>query len=146
MVSSSSAAPLTGSPAAPAAPAADSEHAALSSCPIIPVVEMVFSRWTTPVLWVLQQHGPLRFTDLRRHLAPITAKVLTQRVRQLERDGLVRRASAGGVPPRSSYTITQLGLSLTPAFRELASWSTSNSSAVEQARRHYDRAGRPRPA
>lgn len=125
-----------------AAPSTRSERPPLSACPIIPVVDMVFSRWTTPILWVLQHHGPQRHTEIRRQLAPVTAKVLTHRLRQLERDGLVHRTSTGGVPPRSTYTITDLGLSLTPTFGTLAAWSTSNMHLVEEARQRYDRSGR----
>lgn len=133
-------------PTTGAAPSARPSLAGADDCPVVPVVDLVFSRWTTPVLWVLAHDGPQRFTDIRRRLAPVTAKVLTARLRQLERDGLVHRASTEGVLGRSSYTITDLGRSLTPAFALLASWGTSNMALVESAREQYDRSGRPRPA
>ena len=64
---------------------------AQEACPIAPAVDIVFSRWTTPILWQLNVHGRQRFSDLRNLVGGITAKVLTQRLRQLERDGLVSR-------------------------------------------------------
>lgn len=127
--------------------AADRPHVpAVDACPISPLIDVVFSRWTTPILWVLQHHGPQRFTDVRRHLGTVTAKVLTQRLRQLERDGLVQRSYVAAVPPRAEYAITDLGLSLSPTFRMLATWAGAHMPAVEEARAGYDAAGRPRPA
>jgi DNA-binding HxlR family transcriptional regulator len=114
------------------------------ACPIGPVVDIVFSRWTTPILWVLHSRGRLRFVELERAITTITPKVLTQRLRQLERDGLVRRTCYPEVPPRVEYEITELGLSLAPLFATLAEWSTAHLDEVEQARSTYDSSGRPR--
>ncbi|ADD39989.1 winged helix-turn-helix transcriptional regulator [Stackebrandtia nassauensis] len=107
------------------------------ACPIAPVVDIVFSRWTTPILWALNEFGRQRFVELERAITTITPKVLTQRLRQLERDGLVSRAYYPEVPPRVEYEITELGRSLAPLFASLAEWSV-NLDKVEQARRDYD--------
>jgi DNA-binding HxlR family transcriptional regulator len=115
-------------------------------CPITPVVEVVFARWVTPVLWALQHFGPLRFTELRDHVGQVTPKVLTQRLRQLERDGLVTRTYYPEVPPRVEYEITDLGLSLSPAFQVLVGWAEANMDLVRVARDRYDQSGRPSPA
>ena len=110
----------------------------LESCPITPVVDLVFSRWTTPILWKLNEHGRQRFVELQRHIVTITPKVLTQRLRQLERDGLVERTYHPEVPPRVEYEITELGRSLAPVFHALAQWSGANLDKVETARINYD--------
>ncbi|SFO85872.1 DNA-binding transcriptional regulator, HxlR family [Amycolatopsis arida] len=115
------------------------------ACPIAPVVDIVFSRWTTPILWTLNEYGRQRFVELERRIATITPKVLTQRLRQLERDGLVLRTYHPEVPPRVEYEISELGRSLAPLFATLAEWSTANLDRVEQARQDYDTAQR-RPA
>lgn len=107
------------------------------ACPIAPVVDLVFSRWTTPILWTLNEYGRQRFTELERRITTITPKVLTQRLRQLERDGLVVRTYHAEVPPRVEYEISDLGRSLAPLFATLARWSV-NLDQVEQARRAYD--------
>jgi DNA-binding HxlR family transcriptional regulator len=112
----------------------------VEACPISPVVELVFGRWTTPVLWVLKEHGRQRFVELRRHLPEITPKVLTQRLRQLERDGLVTRTYYPEIPPRVEYEITELGASLGPVFAALTAWSDRNLDAVEASRRTFDEA------
>ncbi|MFE6821436.1 winged helix-turn-helix transcriptional regulator [Streptomyces sp. NPDC057690] len=114
--------------------AADPELA----CPISPVVDIVFSRWTTPILWTLHAHGRQRFVELERRITRITPKVLTQRLRQLERDGLVVRTYHPEVPPRVEYEISALGLSLRPLFATLAEWAGAYLPQVEEAREDYD--------
>ncbi|MCX5329349.1 MULTISPECIES: helix-turn-helix domain-containing protein [unclassified Streptomyces] len=108
------------------------------ACPIGPVVDIVFSRWTTPILWSLHAHGRQRFVELERRITKITPKVLTQRLRQLERDGLVVRTYYAEVPPRVEYEISELGRSLAPLFAHLADWSAGHLDEVERARRAYD--------
>jgi len=110
------------------------EHA----CPIAPVVDIVFSRWTTPILWCLNEYDRQRFVELERRIATISPKVLTQRLRQLERDGLIVRTYHPEVPPRVEYEISPLGRSLAPLFAHLAEWADTNLDKVEQARHDHD--------
>lgn len=114
-----------------------SETAPELACPIAPIVDIVFSRWTTPILWTLNEFGRQRFVELEHRITTITPKVLTQRLRQLERDGLVVRTYYPEVPPRVEYEISELGRSLGPLFASLAEWSP-NLVKVEQARQEYD--------
>ena len=76
----------------------------------------------------------------------MTAKGLTQRLRYMERDGLVTRTRHAEVPPRVEYDITPLGRSLAPVFAALATWSDDHLADVARAREDYDRAERPLPA
>lgn len=108
------------------------------ACPISPVVDIVFSRWTTPILWLLYAGGRQRFVELERRIKTITPKVLTQRLRQLERDGLITRTYYPEVPPRVEYEISELGRSLGPLFAQIAEWSAANLEQVEAARQDYD--------
>ncbi|WP_053750555.1 winged helix-turn-helix transcriptional regulator [Streptomyces sp. MMG1533] len=123
-------------------PAARSDVAPEQACPIAPVVDIVFSRWTTPILWALHEHGRHRFVELERRITSITPKVLTDRLRQLERDGLVVRTYHPEVPPRVEYEISELGRSLGPLFAALSDWSV-NLDTVEEARQEYDSKERP---
>ncbi|GAA4335174.1 helix-turn-helix domain-containing protein [Streptomyces venetus] len=107
------------------------------ACPTSAVVDIVFSRWTTPILWTLNRHGRQRFVELERRIGTITPKVLTQRLRQLERDGMVVRTYHPEVPPRVEYEISELGRSLAPLFAHLAEWAAGNLDKVEQARHDY---------
>jgi DNA-binding HxlR family transcriptional regulator len=108
------------------------------ACPVAPVVDLVFSRWTTPILWTLNYRGRQRFVQLQRQIGGITPKVLTQRLRQLERDGLVLRTFYPEVPPRVEYEISDLGRSLAPLFAHLAEWASAHLPDVAEARRAHD--------
>ncbi|MFE0376661.1 winged helix-turn-helix transcriptional regulator [Streptomyces inhibens] len=110
------------------------------ACPISPVVDLLFSRWTTPIVWVLEHHGRLRFNELQRLVPSITPKVLTQRLRQLERDGLVIRTYHAEIPPRVEYEISALGRTLVPVFQTLHDWSEAHLPQVTAARGAYDTA------
>ena len=114
------------------------EAAPGAGCPVSPVIDMMFSRWATPILWALTEHGRQRFVELERRVAGITPKVLTERLRQLERDGLVVRTYHPEVPPRVEYEISELGRSLEPVFAGLNQWRAANMHKVEQARLRYD--------
>ncbi|GLW53940.1 winged helix-turn-helix transcriptional regulator [Kitasatospora phosalacinea] len=116
------------------------DDAPAQACPVTPVLDIVFSRWTTPILWTLHHYGRQRFVELNRNVGTITAKVLTQRLRQLERDGLVVRTYHPEVPPRVEYEISELGLSLAPLFAALTNWSEEHLPEVERARTAFDAA------
>ena len=116
------------------------------ACPVSPVVDIVFSRWTTPILWTLHEFGRQRFVELQRNVGTITPKVLTQRLRRMERDGLVVRTYHPEVPPRVEYEISELGRSLAPLFAHLADWSAENLRKVEWARQEFDAAEERTPS
>jgi DNA-binding HxlR family transcriptional regulator len=110
----------------------------VEQCPFEPVVDLVFGRWTSHVLWTLATKGPLRFSELHAQLPAVTPRVLTERLRKLERDGFLRRSYYREIPPRVEYEITPLAETLIPAFRVLADWSAAHLDEVHAARRRYD--------
>lgn len=107
-------------------------------CPIAPVVDLFFGRWSTQVLWALTHYGRMRFNELQQRIPGLTPKVLTQRLRQLERDGLVVRTYYAEVPPRVEYEATTLAGTLSPLFNSLAQWSDTHLAEVLAARASYD--------
>lgn len=111
----------------------------LEPCPITPAVDVLFGRWTASVLRALITHGRLRFGEIRGHMPTITSKVLSQRLRQLERDGLVVRTYHREMPPRVEYEATELGRTLAPVFDHIAVWGEDHLDAVRSARTRYDR-------
>ncbi|MFH8562514.1 winged helix-turn-helix transcriptional regulator [Streptomyces sp. NPDC017988] len=128
--------PSSVTPARAAAPTSE----AVVACPVSPVGDIIFSRWTTPILWTLGHHGTLRFNALQRLIPEITPKILTSRLRQLERDGLIERTYHPDIPPRVEYALSDLGRTLTPVFQTLTAWGQDNLADVEAARRAYDTA------
>jgi DNA-binding HxlR family transcriptional regulator len=111
---------------------------AADPCPITPVVDLVFGRWTSHVLWILAHHGRLRFSELHRAMPSITPKVLTERLRRLERDGFIARTYHAEVPPRVEYEATELGRSLQPVFGAMVAWADAHLGEVDAARRRFD--------
>ncbi|CDR05458.1 winged helix-turn-helix transcriptional regulator [Streptomyces iranensis] len=81
-------------------------------CPSREVLDRIGDKWTVLVLGELAESGTRRYTALRRKLDGVSEKMLTQTLRALERDGLVRRTVHPEIPPRVEYEITELGATL----------------------------------
>ena len=95
-----------------------------SKCPIEELLVLIGGRWKPVILWWLLSSGePLRFKGLRQRMPRISQKVLTQQLRELERDGLVRREMFAEMPVRVEYTPTPFGRKLRPVLRALDSWA-----------------------
>lgn len=102
------------------------------------LIGRVADKWTMLILEVLGEKGTLRFTRLSELVEGISQKMLTQTLRQMERDGLVVRTVFPVVPPKVEYHLTQLGLSLGAAFCGVWVWAAENLKHVEQARSQFD--------
>jgi DNA-binding HxlR family transcriptional regulator len=102
------------------------------------LIGRVADKWTMIVLEILTQHGTLRFLRMAELVRGISQKMLTQTVRNMERDGLVVRTVYPVVPPKVEYRLTPLGLSLSAAFCGVWKWAEANMDAVEKARVHFD--------
>jgi DNA-binding HxlR family transcriptional regulator len=87
---------------------------------------------------VVLDNGPLRFGDLRTALDGISGKVLTDTLRDLERDGMVTRRSYPEVPPRVEYELTPLGRTLQAPLTALCRWAEEHIPEVLAARDAYD--------
>jgi DNA-binding HxlR family transcriptional regulator len=105
------------------------------------LIGRVADKWTMLVLEVLAEKGELRFTRLGELVEGISQKMLTQTLRQMERDGLVARTVHPVVPPKVEYRLTQLGMSLGAAFCGVWVWAAQNLKHVERARLKFDKAG-----
>ena len=108
------------------------------------LIDRVADKWTMLILEVLTEKGELRFTRLGELVQGISQKMLTQTLRNMERDGLVRRTIHPVVPPKVEYKLTSLGLSLGAAFCGVWVWAAENLEDVEQARRDFDAPARKR--
>lgn len=102
------------------------------------LIGRVADKWTMIVLEVLAEHGELRFTRLSRMVPGISQKMLTQTLRQMERDGMLTRTVHAVVPPRVDYRLTELGTSLGAAFCGVWIWAEENLVRVEAAREAFD--------
>jgi DNA-binding HxlR family transcriptional regulator len=109
----------------------------LRNCPSRTVLDLLSDKWTLLVISALAA-GPMRFGALRRRLDGITQKMLTQTLRNLERDGLVNRTVYATMPPSVEYSLTRLGMSTTGLMDSIRAWAESHVSEVLVAREAYD--------
>ncbi|BES83989.1 transcriptional regulator [Pectobacterium araliae] len=102
------------------------------------VIGRVADKWTMLILEVLAENGELRFTQLAKKVVGISQKMLTQTLREMEREGLVIRTVHPVIPPKVEYRLTDLGLGLGAAFCGVWVWAEQNLETIEQARATYD--------
>jgi DNA-binding HxlR family transcriptional regulator len=102
------------------------------------VIGRVADKWTMLVLEALVEHGESRFTQLGRIVDGISQKMLTQTLRQMERDDLVVRTVHPVIPPKVEYRLTDLGFSLAEAFCGVWTWAEANYDRIERARAAFD--------
>ena len=118
-----------------------SEHPPLSvltaTCPSRTSLARIANKWTAMVVIALSG-SRLRFGDLRATVEGISGKVLTETLRDLERDGLVERHAYAEVPPRVEYELTALGRTLHAPLRALGHWAEEHITQVLAAREAYD--------
>jgi DNA-binding HxlR family transcriptional regulator len=95
------------------------------NCPVTHAIRLMGRRWKPLVLYYLKP-GPLRFSELRRCLPEATQKMLTQTLRELEKDGLVLRTVYPQVPPKVVYSTTNYGLTLKPILKALCEWGNKD--------------------
>lgn len=106
-------------------------------CPSRRVLDRIGDRWTVLVVGSLGD-GPVRFSELRRRVAGVSQKMLTQTLRGLERDGLVTRTVYAEVPPRVEYELTAAGRTLLVPLKALERWSIEHFGHVAASWETYD--------
>jgi DNA-binding HxlR family transcriptional regulator len=110
-----------------------------SSCVANEILERLATKWTTLVIDLLAASPSARFTELKNAIAGISQKVLTQTLREMERNGLVSRKVYPVIPPRVEYTITPLGQTLREPLRILNEWAAAHIDEVREAQAAFDR-------
>ena len=96
------------------------------SCPVELTVDVIGGRWRTVLLSHLKE-GVHRYGELRRLVPGISEKMLSQRLRELEADGLIARRDRGTVPPHVEYDLTDEGRSLAPVLQALYDWGVARA-------------------
>lgn len=118
----------------------------LGNCPTRAILDRIADKWTTLLIGILAQHKNVRFNELKRLIGGISQKMLTQTLRDLERDGLVKRTMYAEIPPRVEYTLTPLGRTLCGPISALTQWAHNHIDEVKQAQSEFDsRAESPKP-
>lgn len=91
------------------------------NCPLVHAMGMMGGKWK-PIIIHMLSIGTHRFSELKKNIPPVSQKVLTQQLRELEHDGLISRTVFPQVPPRVDYRLTELGEALTPIINTLYQW------------------------
>jgi len=112
-----------------------------AQCPTRRVLDLIADKWTTLVIHLLAG-GTYRYSDLHRSIDGISQKMLTQTLRELEANGLVLRKVYPEVPPRTEYSLTPLGLTLTEPLGALCAWAERHLPELERARQKHAMKGK----
>ena len=100
------------------------------------VLDLIADRWTALVIYALAE-GTQRYSELQRTIGGVSQKMLTQTLRNLERDGLVKRQVYPVVPPKVEYTLTPIGQTLIEPLRAICKWAEEHLRDLEQARARH---------
>ena len=108
-----------------------------ANCPVRDVMDQVSGKWASLLLLELME-GPLRFGVIRRRIPDISQRMLTQTLRDLQRDGYVSRTVYPTQPPSVEYKLTTLGESFSVPLCALVEWAERNHSTIQRAREEFD--------
>ncbi|MEU9507887.1 helix-turn-helix domain-containing protein [Micromonospora sp. NPDC048170] len=100
------------------------------TCGLDAAIDVVGGKWKALILWELD-HGPRRFSEVRRGISGISEKMLIQQLREMETYGLVHREVYRQVPPKVEYSLTDFGRSLNEALMPLGEWGERNMATIE---------------
>jgi DNA-binding HxlR family transcriptional regulator len=103
---------------------------ARETCPVAWTLDIIGGKWKCVILWHVRGRTR-RFKELHRLIPGATQKVLTDQLRQLERDGLIDRKIYAQVPPKVEYSISAYGRSLSPVLEAMCKWGISNRHREE---------------
>lgn len=107
-----------------------------TGCPMDSLLRVLMGPWTTYILYVLRTHGPTRFGELKRRVAGISAKVLTERLRMLADADIIERHYEPTIPPQVTYTLAPRGHELGDVIDRLNAvakkWQTEDAAAANK--------------
>ncbi|WP_026617687.1 winged helix-turn-helix transcriptional regulator [Ensifer aridi] len=112
----------------------------VDNCPVRDVMDNIGGKWNSLMILSLAD-GPLRFSQLRRLIPDISQRMLTQTLRDLQRDGYLYRTVYPTQPPSVEYGLTDLGRSFLAILKPFVDWSLENHEAIRKARAEFDATG-----
>ncbi len=103
-------------------------------CPVAFTSRILGGRWKARIIWALVRNEPLRFSELRRACPPVSDRILTKELRELQECGLIARRDYGVIPPKTEYSLTELGNTLRPVMASMANWGVENRGKIAEPR------------
>ena len=104
----------------------------LPECPVATTVLMIGSKWKLLIMRNLMSR-PWRFNELQKSIEGISQKALTEALRSMEADGIVKRTAYPEVPPRVEYSLTELGESMRPIIKSMETWGLAYKGQMAEA-------------
>ena len=101
-------------------------------CPVAFTSRILGGRWKARIIWALVRTEPLRFSELRRACPPVSDRILTKELRELQECGLIARRDYGVIPPKTEYSLTELGNTLRPVMASMANWGIENREKIAE--------------
>jgi len=108
-----------------------------ANCPVRDVIDHLGDKWSTLLITVLAT-GPQRFNAIKRAVPDISQRMLTQTLRDLQRDGLITRHVFPTQPPSVEYRLSEMGQSLLEPLAAMIFWAEAHHPAIQRAREAYD--------
>ncbi len=99
-------------------------------CPVTFTSRVLGGRWSAKIIWSLLRHEKLRFSELRRACPPISDRILSKELKTLEDRGLIARYDFLTIPPKTEYSLTELGKTLRPLMLAMATWGDQTQKTL----------------
>ncbi len=103
-----------------------------TGCPVAFTSRILGGRWKARIIWALMRNEPLRFSEVRRACPPVSDRILTKELRELQQCGLLARRDYGVIPPKTEYSLTALGNTLRPVMASMAEWGLEHRVAMAE--------------
>jgi DNA-binding HxlR family transcriptional regulator len=101
-----------------------------TKCPVAFTSRILGGKWKARIVWALVRTEPLRFSEVRRACPPVSDRILTKELRELEEWGLISRRQYPVIPPKTEYRLTALGNTLRPVMASMAEWGHEHRSTI----------------
>ncbi|MET3906698.1 DNA-binding HxlR family transcriptional regulator [Bradyrhizobium sp. S3.3.6] len=101
-----------------------------TGCPVAFTSRVLQGKWKARIVWALVRNENLRFSDIRRACVPISDRILSKELKDLDGWGLISRREYPTIPPKTEYNLTVLGQTLRPIMAAMADWGIEHRSAV----------------
>lgn len=103
---------------------------AIPQCPVTFASRVVGGRWKAKIVWALLRRDVLRFSEIRRACPPISDRILSKELKELEGWGLIVRREFATIPPKTEYRLTELGRTLGPVMNAMAEWGATTQAVL----------------
>lgn len=104
-----------------------------TKCPVAFTSRILGGKWKARIIWALVRTEPLRFSEVRRACPPVSDRILTKELRELEEWGLISRREYSVIPPKTEYRLTELGNTLRPVMASMAAWGLEHRDTIADA-------------